>query len=362
MTFSLKALLKPSLNWLLVFIPISAYLHYSGHSDPVMIFLSSAIAIIPLSALLGHGTEKVAEQAGDGWGGFLNATLGNAAEMIIAVIALKEGLIDVVKASLTGSILGNLLLVTGLSIVVGGMKHKSLDYNAMAAKEQVSTLKLVLVGLIIVGVFAGTGKAVMQHETELISIWVAGILLATYALFLYFSFVTHKELYSGKSEEEQHHTSTRGVRKGIIEIIISSVFIAWMSEILVHSVHGATSELGMSDVFVGVIIVAMVGNAAEHSSAIMVAIKNRMDLCFGIAIGSSIQIGLFVAPMLVLISMMMGGPIMDLAFTEWEILSLALSVIIAGDIVRDGKTNWFEGILLLMVYLVLAIAFYFVPA
>jgi Ca2+:H+ antiporter len=358
-------ILRPSLNWLLVLLPVCVYVEHVHPGSHTLIFGLSCGAIVPLAGLLGKATEHVADRAGENIGGFLNATLGNAAELIIAVVALKQGLIDVVKASLTGSIIGNVLLVAGLAFVAGGIRHKSQKFNAAAAQSRVAALVLVSVALIVPGMFhylsQGTLTAPLQKLSGIISI----VLLLTYLLSLLFSMHTHKELFSGThsttGDVDEPAVPPWGFRTSIIVLVISTILIAWMSEILVGSVSQAAQALGMSSVFIGVIVVAMVGNAAEHSSAVMMAMKNRMDLSLGIAIGSSVQIALFVAPLLVLLSYWMAPAPMDLVFTVGESLAVVLSVGICSQIVNNGESNWFEGVLLLAVYMILGLAFYFVP-
>ncbi|MEW6529761.1 MAG: calcium/proton exchanger [Thermodesulfobacteriota bacterium] len=358
-------MLRPSLNWLLLFLPVCVYVEHMHPESHTLIFALSCGAIIPLAGLLGKATEHIADRAGENIGGFLNATLGNAAELIIAIVALRQGLIDVVKASLTGSIVGNILLVLGLSFLTGGVRHKIQEFNAAAAQSQVAALSLASIGLIVAGIFHFIGKGALSHNVGMVSVIISAILLTTYLFSLIFSLYTHSELFSGKrgSKEQQelpeHQPWGLGLSLGVL--VVSTVLIAWMSEILVGSVTEAANTLGMSSVFIGVIVVAMVGNAAEHSSAVTMALKNRMDLSLGIAIGSSVQIALFVAPLLVLLSYWIAPSPMNLVFTVGESLAVILSVGICSQIVVNGQSNWFEGVLLLAVYAILGLAFYFVP-
>ncbi len=357
--------LKPSLNWLLIFVPITIVGEYAFHVSPTLLFLFSCISIIPLAGWLGKATEHLAEKTGEGIGGLLNATFGNAAELIIALMALNAGLYDVVKASITGSIIGNILLVLGASFLAGGLKFKSQKFNAGGARSLSTMLTLASIGLIAPAVFHYFGgKDIVEKEAGL-SLEIAIVLVITYALSLLFSLKTHKQLFVGESAEsavvtEKHHQHW-SLRKSLSILGIATFFIAWMSEILVGSVEVAAHSLGMTSIFVGVIVVAIIGNAAEHSTAILVAMKNRMDLSLGIAIGSSIQVAVFVAPVLVFASYVMGPKPMDLVFTPIEILAIALSALITEQLASDGESNWFEGVQLISVYIIFALVFYFLP-
>jgi len=361
----MRQMFKPSLHWFLILVPVCIYVEHAHPGSHTLIFALSCGAIVPLAGLLGKATEHVADRAGENIGGFLNATLGNAAELIIAVVALKQGLIDVVKASLTGSIIGNVLLVVGLAFVAGGIRHKSQEFNAAAAQSRVAALVLVSIALIVPGMFHYLSQGTLVETTHLLSGIISVVLLVTYLLSLLFSMYTHKELFSGTHSSQAHvdEPAEPAWRFGtsITVLVISTILIAWMSEILVGSVSQAAQALGMSSVFIGIIVVAMVGNAAEHSSAVIMAMKNRMDLSLGIAIGSSVQIALFVAPLLVLLSYWIAPGPMDLVFTVGESLAVILSVSICSQIVSNGESNWFEGVLLLAVYMILGLAFYFVP-
>ena len=298
------------LKYLLIFVPVAILLRYLSPSSHMLIFVAACFAIVPLAGWLGRATEELAHNTNEGIGGLLNATFGNAAELIIAIAAIQKGLYQVVKASLTGSVIGNLLLVLGAAIFAGGIKYPRQRFNAVAAH-------------------------------------------------LIFSLYTHKHLFECIPEERGK--AAWGVRKSILVLLGSTALIAWVSEILVGSVEQAAATLGMTRVFIGVIVVAVVGNAAEHSTAVMVAMKNRMELSIGIAIGSSLQIALFVAPILVALSYFMGPQPMDLVFTPAEVLAIFLSVLISGLIASDGESNWLEGVLLLAVYLILGIVFFYLP-
>lgn len=356
--------LKPSLDWLLIFLPAAVVLEHVAPERSTLIFILACLAIVPLAGLMGRSTEHLADRAGEAVGGLLNATFGNAAELIIALVALNKGLTDVVKASLTGSIIGNILLVMGVAFLAGGLKHREQRFNAAGVRTYASMLTIAAIALIVPAVYHYLGgKAALTKEMGL-SFDVAIILLVTYALSLVFSLKTHKHLYvSGGAVEpvKGHAKHAWPVGKAVGVLTVATALTAWASEILVGSVEGAAHAFGMTPVFVGVIVVAIIGNAAEHSTAVLAAWKNRMDLAMGIALGSSIQIALFVAPLLVLVSFFVGPKPMDLVFTLPELLAVVLSVVIANQVSSDGESNWLEGVQLLSVYAILGVVFYFLP-
>ena len=369
--------LKPSLDWLLVFVPIAIALRFIPTlENPTALFIVACIAIIPLAGWMGKATEHLAEQMGQGIGGLLNATFGNAAELIIALFALSKGLEGVVKASITGSIIGNMLLVLGLSLLVGGAKFKNQKFDRTAAGTTATALTLAAIALLIPTVFhlfaaqvpVAEGGWTPQKEQNL-SLAIAVVLFLTYCGTLYFSLVTHKDLYVGEAiqgaahevgheEEEAGEHWSKG--KAITVLLIATAFVALISEFLVGAVEAARGALGFTEVFVGVIVVAIIGNAAEHSSAILMAMRNKMDLSLGIALGSSLQIALFVAPILIFASYLFGKP-MNLEFTIPEVVAVFGSILIVQQICSDGESNWVEGLQLLSVYAILAILFYFLP-
>ncbi len=361
----MKKILQPSTNWLLIFVPLTIAGEYFFHFSPTILFLFSCVSIIPLAGWLGKATEHLAEKTGEGIGGLLNATFGNAAELIIALMALNAGLYDVVKASITGSIIGNLLLVLGASFLAGGLKHKTQKFNPSGARTMGTMLTLASIGLIAPALFHYFGGNILPNKEADLSFEIAIVLLATYLLSLVFSLKTHKQFFTGEAAEAAELSEGKhgawSVRKSVTVLAVATIFIAWMSEILVGTVEYAAHAMGLTSVFVGVIVVAIIGNAAEHSTAISVAIKNRMDLSLGIAIGSSIQVALFVAPMLVLASYVIGSRPMDLVFTPIEILVIALAALITEQIDSDGESNWLEGVQLLSVYVIFALVFYFLP-
>ena len=301
---------------------------------------------------------------GQGLGGLLNATFGNAAELIIAGIALSKGLTNVVKASLTGSIIGNVLLVLGLSILFGGTKYKEQRFNGTAARTSAISLSLAAIGLIIPTVFHLTAHSTPGGWSPLLeqklSLAIAVVLFLTYFCVLGFSLRTHKHLFRGSEEDVDEKDRQWSRRKAVLILFIATAFVGLLSEFLVGTIDNVRNSVGLTEVFVGVIVVAIVGNAAEHSTAILMAMKNKMDLTVGIAIGSSLQIALFVAPVLIFLSYLFGRP-MDLEFTVPEVLAVVASVYILFQISEDGETNWIEGVQLLSVYLILGILFFFLP-
>jgi len=356
---------------LLLFVPVAAALELA-HASPSWIFATAAAAIVPLAGLMGRATEHLAERMGPGPGGLLNASFGNAAELIIAFVALQRGLYDVVKASITGSIIGNVLLVLGLAIVVGGARHERLRFNATAASTGSTLLALSAVGLLVPAVFHRLVQGRPEvHEQEL-SLEIALVLFATYLLSLVFSLRTHKHLYAGQPGPVGSGTGGDAgaaaaaapagwsPRRSTTVLLLATALVALMSELLVGAVEHTAQAFGMTEVFVGVILVAIIGNAAEHSSAVLVAAKNQMDLALHIAVGSSIQVALFVAPVLLFASHLLGRP-MDLVFTTFEVLAVAVSVAVLNMVSSDGEANWLEGVQLLAVYVILALAFFFLP-
>lgn len=369
----LRGLWKTPLMWLLVAAPVAVGLELM-HVGPLWVFVASGIAIIPLAGLMGRATENLAETLGAGIGGLLNATFGNAAELIIALLLLWRGpeMYPLVKASITGSIIGNCLLILGLSILLGGFKYPKQVFNRTAAGMGATMLALASIGLLMPTlyyylVFAGAQISPTQLDTvEFLSEEIAVILAVTYVLSLIFSLWTHHHLFGGSEEEQPTtgHGQPEWNRTASLAMLLgATAVIAWMAEMLVGSVEHAAEAMGMNQVFIGVIVVAVIGNAAEHSTAVLVAMKNKMDLAVHIAIGSSIQIALFVAPALVFASMLMGheNP-MDLHFTPLEMITVLLAVGVLALVCQDGESHWMEGVMLLAVYLIIGLAFYHLPA
>ena len=364
-----------AIDALLAFVPIAVALETS-HADPVWVFAASAIAIVPLAGWMGRATEDISEGLGAGVGGLLNATFGNAAELIIALAALRAGLHDMVKASLTGSIIGNILLVLGVAALAGGAKHERQKFNRGAASAGATLLALSVVGLVVPAIFHVITRGHPEVREQALSLEIAIVLFIVYLLSLAFSLRTHRHLYAGQGPFEEWLEGDEGpgghpgsgaapgagrshLRPALV-LLVATALVAVMSEFLVGSVQEAAHRFGMTEVFVGVILVAIIGNAAEHSTAVLVAMKDKMDLAMNIAVGSSIQIALFVAPVLVFASYFMGKP-MDLRFSTFEVVSVAIAVAILALISADGESHWLEGVQLIAVYLILGIAFYFLP-
>lgn len=357
--------MKPSLNWLLVFVPAAVVLRFcTGRENAVALFICSAIAIIPVAGWIGRATEALASRVGEGLGGLLNATFGNAAELIIALIALSNGLTSVVKASITGSIIGNVLLVLGLSVLLGGTKYSEQKFNRTAARTSVVSLSLAAIALITPTVFhliVANGPTRWNPIVEQrLSLGIAIVLFLTYVCVLGFTLKTHKHFFAGCGIELEEQTEHWSRAKAVIILLVSTAVVALLSEFLVGTIERVRTSLGITEVFVGVIVVAIVGNAAEHSTAIAMALKNKMDLSVGIAIGSSLQIALFVAPLLVFLSYFFGRP-MNLEFSLAEVFAVVASVYILFQISGDGETNWLEGVQLLSVYVILGILFFYLP-
>jgi Ca2+:H+ antiporter len=348
---------------LLACVPLAIGLEHLAPDHHLLIFLVSALAILPLAGWMGRATEELAHHTGEGVGGLLNATFGNAAELIIALAALREGLLDVVKASLAGSIVGNILLVLGAAMLAGGARNgPEQHFNASGARSQATMLTLATIGLILPAAFQrvlGSGAAPLAS----LSVWISIVLLAVYASNLFFALVTHRALFAGSQEAEgDGHGAPWSVGRAVGVLAAATVAVAWMSEILVGAIEPSAHALGLTDAFVGVFVVSILGNAAEHFTAITAALKNRMDLSLSIAIGSSVQVALFVAPLLVLLSYAIAPMPMDLAFSGGLVLTVMLSVLIVGQIAGDGRSDWLKGVQLLAVYVILALAFFFAPA
>jgi Ca2+:H+ antiporter len=353
--------LKSPLTWMLIFVPVAVVLEFT-HADPLYVFIASAGGIVPLAGWMGRATEWMAEHLGAGIGGLLNATFGNAAELIIAIIALRAGLHEVVKASITGSIIGNILLVLGLALVVGGARHSTLKFNRTAASLSTTLLALSAIALIVPALFHHLAGGVTRLERTL-SLEISIVLAITYGLSLVFALYTHKHLYIGENDLECDDAlgfTHVPVWLAALILLVATVLVAVLSEFLVGAIEHTAERLGMSRVFVGVFVVAIVGNAAEHSTAVLVAMKNKIDLAVNIAVGSSLQVALLVAPVLVFSSYAFGRPL-DLLFTTFEIAAIALSVAVVNLIAIDGESNWMEGVLLIAVYAILGLAFYTMP-
>jgi Ca2+:H+ antiporter len=347
---------------LLLFVPAAIVAEFM-HASPVVVFGLSALAIIPLSGYLGRATEEIAAYTGPTLGGLLNATLGNLAELIIAILALRAGLLDLVKASITGSILGNLLLVLGAAQLAGGLRHRTQRFSVALAGLSISLLVIAVIGLVIPALYHATHVDPTRALTRKVSIGVAVLLIIGYGLSLLYSMGTHRSVF-GESREvaTEAHAAEHGQRwsltRAIVVLLASAGTVGWLSEILVGSTEEAIRHVGLSEVFVGLIVVPIIGNAAEHSSAVLMAMRNRMDLAVSIAVGSSAQVALLIAPVLVFVGLAVGQP-MDLAFSTFEVVSVALAVAVATSVVRDAESDWLEGAFLLLVYGMLGVAFFY---
>lgn len=341
---------------LLIFIPAAIILELT-HSGPILVFFASALAVIPVAGMIGQSTESLAEHVGERAGGLLNATFGNAAELIIAIIALSQGKIVLVLASITGSILGNLLLVLGLAILLGGLKNGMQKFNRSNASIDATLLILAVIALGIPSFFNWSIEPDF-FAVEGLSVGASIAMLIVYSLSVVYSF-TSRSSEVDPIAREAHGPEGWSVRHAIIILTISIALVAYLSELLVSSVEPVTETLGLSEFFVGVIIIPLVGNVAEHFAAVTVAIKNKMDLSLSIAIGSSLQIALFVAPLLVFISLLIGNP-MALEFNAFEVVAMLAASFIAALVSLDGESNWLEGAMLLTVYVILVLAFFFV--
>lgn len=366
------------LSVLLIFIPISIAAHFLEWGE-LTVFVTAGLAILPLAAWMGTATEEIAIVAGPTLGGLLNATFGNATELIIALIALRAGLVSVVKASITGSIIGNLLLVTGLAMLLGGLRYKEQTFQPVVARVNASAMNLAVIALLLPSAVDYTSSGIDDLILQRLSIAVAIVLIGVYGLTLLFSMKTHSYLYevgiagaedrgtppaphapTASTTDAHGDAHTPNLTLWIGVLLVATVLVAIESELLVDSLEAATSQLGLTALFTGVILLPIIGNAAEHATAVTVAMKDKMDLSLSVAVGSSLQIALFVAPVLVLAGWFLGQP-MDLNFNPFELVAVAVAVLITNSISADGKSNWLEGTLLLAAYAVLGLAFYFHP-
>jgi Ca2+:H+ antiporter len=343
---------------LLLFVPVAVVAKFMG-APPIAVFALSALAIIPLSGVLGVATEAVAEHTSPAIGGVLSSTMGNLAELIIASVALKAGLIDLVKASITGSILGNLLLVLGIALLAGGLKYKEQRFNRHLAGLSTTVLLIAVFGLAVPALFHALHPDPARVATVRMSHYVAALLIVGYLAWLLFSLGTHSSRFASESGGHDVTVSPKwSSKKAVLILLASAGAIGVLAEVLVSATEEAVKVLGLSEFFVGLILIPIIGNAAENSSAILMAVRNRMDLALNIAVGSSIQVALLIAPVLVLLGMAFHQP-MDLAFTTMEVASIALAVLVTSSVIRDAESNWLEGAFLLLAYAVLGVAFFF---
>ena len=359
------------LRVLLIFGVLAVVAEFLGW-NPLLVFIFSGLAMIPLAGLMGEATEALAVQTGPRLGGLLNATLGNAAELIITIMAIREGLLneainehmlELVRASLSGSIMGNILLVLGLSVLVGGLRHGTQRFDRSHAGTNATMLLLAVAALVIPSVFSHNIEIFNHDAVEYLSLGVAGVMILLYVLSLIHQLRTagdhtlDDEGYSAAEQEAPHWS----VAVSLIVLLVATAAIVWMSELLVGTVEHVVLELGITEFFLGIIIVPLIGNVAEHLVAVTVAAKNKMELSLAISVGSSLQIALFVAPLLVFISLLMGNPL-TLVFNEFELIALMAAALIAGLVSLDGESNWLEGAMLLAIYVIIALAFFWLPA
>jgi len=346
------------LNSLFIFAPI-AIAGELFHWSPVIVFVAAALSVIPAAGLMGRATEELAAHTGPRLGGLLNATLGNAAELIITLFAIRAGLLDLVKASITGSIIGNVLLVTGFSVLLGGLKNGVQRFERTQAGVNATQLLLAVAALMIPSLFF-FAHTETTGPVESLSLGTAIVMLAIYAFGIIFAFrFTSAEPALGQEVEVEAH-STWSTRTAVLVLLGATVLIAVLSEVLVGAVEETVKTIGMSEFFIGIIVVPLVGNVAEHAVAVQTAYKNKMELSMAVSLGSSLQIALFVAPVLVFLSLLMGHPL-TLVFNQFEIVALFTGVLLAAFVAQDGESNWLEGAQLLTVYIILALAFFFVP-
>jgi Ca2+:H+ antiporter len=338
-------------------VPASVVLERVLHASALPVFIVACLGVLPLASFMGEATEHLAHRTGPTIGGLLNATFGNAAELIISIVALEAGLVKLVKASITGSILGNLLLILGLAIVAGGLRRSELRFNRTSAGMSAGMLALAVVALVLPALFHSLHPEATARLSELrMSEAVALILLATYGLSLLFTLKTHRRLFA--TEQQSAEGPAWSVRKAVVILAVATIAVAIESEILVHAATEATKVLGFTETFLGLIVIPIIGNAAEHAAAVVVARKGKMDLALQIALGSSTQVALLVAPLLVFAGVLLGQD-MNLVFSPFEVMSLALATIVTAIITLDGESHWFEGVQLLAVYGMMAVGAFF---
>jgi Ca2+:H+ antiporter len=346
-------------NYILLVFAVIAVLGEIFHWSPILIFFTAALGVVPLAGFMGKATEELAHYTGPKVGGLLNATLGNAAELIISIVAIQKGLLELVLASITGSILGNLLLILGFSVLLGGFKFGIQTFNRRQAGVNSTMLILALIALAVPSLFNYSIDQVDHAGVEYLSLGASVVMLVVYALSIVFSFKiadTSDELVEG----HEHHKAEWSLRTGVIVLVAATVAIAYLSEVLVGAVEPVVEEVGITEFFLGIILIPLVGNVAEHVVAIQMAMKNKMELSLAISLGSSLQVALFVAPLLVFISLAMGNPL-TLTFNVFELIALFAASLIAALIALDGESNWLEGVQLLGVYAIIGIAFFFLP-
>lgn len=339
---------------LLVFIPVSIIGHFTNMSGTLM-FIFAALSIVGLAAVMGKATEDASYYLGERVGGFLNATFGNAAELLINIFALKAGMVEIVKASIVGSIIGNILLVLGLSMLCGGLKHKDQKFNLKTVELNSSMLFFAMIGMCLPAMFVHTMSR-DSMKTEEFSVVIAVFMMILYVLQIIFTFVTHKDQFESESEEMEKPSWS--LKKALTVLVVVTICLGVESEFFTGSVEGMTDALGLSEAFVGLILIPVIGNAAEHSTAVVMAMKNKMNIAIEVSVGSTLQVILFVMPILVFVSLLFTP--MNLIFTPFELAALICSALITNRVIEDGHSNWIEGAQLLMIYVIIAIAFFIV--
>src|SRR5215203_480703 len=360
----LSKFLRSPMNWLLVFIPVTIILEHTGGVPAPVIFFSAALAIIPIAALIVHATEQLATRTGDAVGGLLNATFGNAPELIISFVALRAGFLDMVRASLVGAIIANILLALGIAFFLGGRRYHEQRFNPQATRAYSTMLFVAVISMAVPSafsrVFAPQG---VVRQAQLLNIGIACLLLVAYVLYLLFSLKTHREQFTSveAAEEAVHEGGEWSLPVAVVALIGASVAAAFISEILVGAAEGTGKALGMSEIFIGIVLLAVISGTAESGSAIAMGIKNKMDLSIGITLGSSIQVALFVAQVLVLASYFIAPKPLELSFNRAEIGSLGIAVLIGSLVCGDGHSNWYKGVQLIIVYAIIALMFYLIP-
>jgi Ca2+:H+ antiporter len=353
--------LKPSVTWLLAFVPVALALEHGG-ARPPLVFFAAAIAIVPIAAWIVRSTEQLAHYTGEAVGGLLNATFGNAPELIISVVAIRAGLYEMVLASLIGAILANLLLAVGLAFFLGGIRHRDQTFRADASRVYVSMMLLAVTSMAVPSAFRSLSRGTVVAAQHM-NLAVAAVLLALYGLYLVFMLKTHPHLFASEGGGGEHgsHEERWSATRAVSTLLAASALAAWMSEVLVGAAEGTGQSLGMSQAFVGLVFLAIVGGAAESGSAIAMGRANRMDLALGIAVGSCIQIALFVAPVLVLLSYAIAPQPLQLVFPRVLVAALFISVIVSAVVTGDGHSNWFKGVQLVGVYVLFALLAFYVP-
>ncbi|MEE9236973.1 MAG: calcium/proton exchanger [Thermoplasmata archaeon] len=342
----------------LALVPLTILLWLS-HAPPLILFLVAGVTILPLAYVMGVSTEELGKQMGPGLGGLLNASFGNLTEIIIAIAALRAGLVRLVQASITGSIIGNILLILGLSMLVGGLRFKKQSFGRKAASTRSTMLVLATIGLVIPSLLLlSSGESIPEGAIASMSIWISVLLMIAYGAGLLFSLHTHRHIFNPPGEKEEEPEWSR--RYAFLVLGGATALVALMSEVLIEAVEASIETIGLNELFLGVVVIAVIGNAAEHSSAVMMAWKNKMDLSVAIATSSSIQIALFAAPLLVFASILIGNR-MTLAFDLFELIAIGLSVAVVSAVANDGESNWFEGLMLLIVYAIVAVGFFYLP-